>query len=288
MICSNSLSSKVRRDEPESSEVEVLPSVMSQFEARKCIEDIKSNSIRIRSLVIELEERQGWQALGYSSMTACLVAEFPGESKTKLVRALEAARIERNLQVPIGTYLESQLRPLYKRPENQWKPALEKAHQIADGKKLNASHVSKAVIELQTHPDENESARLQNHSYSSGDLVSIEPNTAERKPYVHYKGCWAVVKKAHTHGAEVSVAGQVIHVPWYALRKIDLVDESLRQATRRIATLLERQDLDEMEREILQGYHKRFQLTNWQLQLLSIIEKIRYDADFVSRNCSVS
>lgn len=60
-----------------------------------------------RILVLELEERHGWEALGYRSMTACLIEEFPQESKTKLIRTLEAGRIERHLQqVPIGTYLE--------------------------------------------------------------------------------------------------------------------------------------------------------------------------------------
>jgi hypothetical protein len=288
MVYSNSLSSPVQR-ESEPLKIEVLPSVMSKSEARQCVETIRSNSISIRLLVLELDERRGWQALGYSSMTACLVAEFPGESKTKLVRALEAARIERNQQVPIGTYLESQLRPLYRLAPNQWKPALDKAHQIADRKKLTAGHVAKAVTEIMTvHSPENESTRLSTRLCDSGDIVLIKPNTTNRQPYVQYKNCWAVVNKAYTHGAEVTIVGQVVYVPWSALKKVEPLDEAFRQIARRTTTLLERNDLDEMEREILQSYHKRLQLTNWQLKLLSTIEQLRYNADLMSSNCFVS
>lgn len=68
--------------------------------------------------------------------------------------------------------------------------------------------------------------------------------------------------------------GQVLQVPRNALKKIDLIDESFRQVARKIVTLLERNDLDEMEREILQSYHRRFWLTDWQLQLLKAIERM--------------
>lgn len=288
MVYSNSLSSLVQRDS-ESPKIEVLPSVMSKSEARKCVETIRSNSISIRLLVLELDERRGWQALGYSSMTACLVAEFPGESKTKLVRALEAARIEKNQQVPIGTYLESQLRPLYRLSPNQWKPALEKAHQIADRKKLTANHVAKAVTEILTvQSPQQEPASFPSQACNPGDIVLIEPTTPNRQPYMQYKNCWAVVKKPHTHGAEVTIVGQVLYIPWSALKTIEPLDETFRQIARRTTALLERNDLDEMEREILQSYHKRLQLTNWQLQLLSTIEQLRYNIDLISSNCFVS
>jgi hypothetical protein len=89
------------------------------------------------------------------------------------------------------------------------------------------------------------------------------------------------VKKAHTHGAEVTIVGQVLYIPWNALKKIEPLDETFRQIARRTTTLLERNDLDEMEREILQSYHKRLQLTNWQLQLLSTIEQLRYNIDLI-------
>lgn len=108
-------------------------------------------------------------------------------------------------------------------------------------------------------------------TYNSDDIVLIENG---EQAYAQYRNCWAVVKKVYSQSAEIAIMGQVLQVPRNALKKLDLIDESLRQVARRIVALLERNDLDEMEREILQSYHKRFWLTDWQLQLLSAIERM--------------
>lgn len=250
--------------------------VMTEAEARQCIEAIKGYVVSIRALLLELEERQGWKALGYSSMTACLVGEFPGESKTKLIRALEAGRIERHQQVPIGTYLESQLRPLFKFSSEQWKPILAKAHQLAGEQRLTASHVTQAATEFQSvQLSQIKPVAPPVLSYQVGDIVLVECAGSVQEPYARYSSCWGLVADVHSYGCKVQLMGQKWNIHWNDLKEIDLVDETLKQVAERIVILLERDDLDEMEREILERYHRRQWFTSWQLQLLQTIEDLR-------------
>jgi len=250
--------------------------VMTEAEARQCIEAIKGYVVSIRALLLELEERQGWKALGYSSMSACLVGEFPGESKTKLIRALEAGRIERHQQVPIGTYLESQLRPLFKFSSQQWQPILAKAHQLAGEQRLTASHVAQAAREFQpVQLSQIKPVAPPVLPYQVGDIVWLECARAVQEPYARYNNCWGVVADVLSHGCIVQLMGQQWNIHWNDLKEIDLVDQTLKQVAARVVTLLERHDLDEMEREILERYHRRQWFTPWQLQLLQTIEDLR-------------
>lgn len=256
--------------------VQVLPPLMTKAEAWQCINAIKSCVISIRSLVLELEERRGWEALGYASMTACLVGEFPGESKTKLIRALEAGRIERHQQVPIGTYLESQLRPLNKLAPDQWKPALAKAHELAGNDKLKAKYMAQAVAELiEPKPSEIKPVTPPVLPYKPGDIVLIDCTRTVREPYAQYNNCWGVVLEVLAHGAIITLMGERWNINWNDIKEIDWVNETLKSVAERIVILLQRNDLDEMERKILEGYHRRQWFTDWQLQLLKTIEKLR-------------
>lgn len=123
--------------------------VMIEAQARTCVEAIREHAVSLRRLLVELHARRGWEALGYSSITACLVAEFHN-SKPVLVWELKVGRIEKHhLQVPIGTYRESQLRPLSKLPDAEhYQPAIALAHQLAGDNKLTASHVEEALTKL--------------------------------------------------------------------------------------------------------------------------------------------
>jgi len=123
----------------------MLPPVMTRIEARQCLKQIKENWTSIRFLVLELKERRGWEALGYPHLTACLAAEF-SESRTKLIRELKAAEVEKHiLQVPIGTWPASHFRPLSKLKPTQYKLALDKAHELAGDDKLTALCIAAAV-----------------------------------------------------------------------------------------------------------------------------------------------
>lgn len=273
----NALQDNLKVDSPaDASRVQVLPPLMTKVEAWQCIDAIKSCVISIRALVLELEERRGWEALGYTSITACLISEFPGESKSKLIRALEAGRIERHQQVPIGTYLESQLRPLNKLAPEQWQPALAKAHELAGNDKLKAKYIAQAVGELTRKRAEIKPVTPPVLPYKAGDIVLIKCTRAVREPYAQYNNCWGIVLEVLSHGAIVALMGQKWSINWNDIKEVDLVDETLKSIAARVIDLLQRDDLDEMEREILKGYHRRQWFTNWQLQLLKTIEQLRY------------
>jgi hypothetical protein len=66
-----------------------------ESEARSLVERIRSHINDARLLVLELYEKEGWKALGYTSWRECVVAEFE-QSKSTLYRTLDAALIEKN------------------------------------------------------------------------------------------------------------------------------------------------------------------------------------------------
>lgn len=97
---------------------DTVVSVMTEAEARQAESEIIRTGDRLRTLLVEFYERQGYRALGYSSYTAWAEVIAPrvfGVTHTRLTRELTAAVIEREL-LPIGNNLapisESQLRPM--------------------------------------------------------------------------------------------------------------------------------------------------------------------------------
>ena len=128
--------------------VEVLPQVMTEAEARQCIAAIKGDVVSIRTRLVDLEERRGFEALGYPNISACMKAEFK-QSRPTLVKELKAGRIEQLfLDVPIGTFLESHFRPLSKLKPEYYKPAFDQASILAGDRPVRAKDVSLAVAEL--------------------------------------------------------------------------------------------------------------------------------------------
>lgn len=62
--------------QPETAVNAVVAACMSTEEARQCINEIKTHLNSIRVLLLNLDERRGWAALGYESMRQCLIGEF--------------------------------------------------------------------------------------------------------------------------------------------------------------------------------------------------------------------
>ncbi len=119
----------LRRAIAEGRKVAMEPTIrpMLYAEAKECIAKINANMTNIRSLVLELYERKGWDALGYESWRECVVKEFQ-QSQSYLYYQLEAAQTERNISTMVEKsepIPESQLRPLARlEPEKQGEPAL--------------------------------------------------------------------------------------------------------------------------------------------------------------------
>lgn len=119
--------------------------MMDQAEARATVDAIKGHMDSARKLLLDLEEREGWKALGYASWRACAQAEF-GQSSAQVYRLLTAAKIEQAIDSPIGENPESHLRPLVTldTPEQQ-KAALDRATELAGDRPRTAKDVQAAV-----------------------------------------------------------------------------------------------------------------------------------------------
>ena len=106
--------------------------LMTEHEARDCVQRINSGLEDVRVQLLELYEREGWRALGYPSWRECATTEFH-QSQAYLYRQLQAAQVESEISPigEIGKIPESQLRPLatlpsVKRPE-AWNMAVKDA-----------------------------------------------------------------------------------------------------------------------------------------------------------------
>lgn len=87
--------------------------LMDESEARECVADIHNGLVNIRQRVVDLYNREGWRALGYTSWRHCVAAEFE-QSQTHLYRVLNAGQIEAQVSPmgEIGKVPERQLREL--------------------------------------------------------------------------------------------------------------------------------------------------------------------------------
>lgn len=266
--------------------VDILPPLMTEAEALQAIGEINSTLNRIRLLLVELEERQGYAALNFENMSQLMQSDLFSKARSTLQRELQAGRIERHyLNVPIGTLPETHFRPLAKLKPDYYKVAIERASIIAGDRPPTAKNVSQAVAELvRSEPEAPkkgivEQLRERNTTDTipcqPGDVVLIDCDRSIKEPYTQYNGYWVMVKEILAHGCKVQLMGKDFCVIWIDLKEIDVVNETLESVAVRIGALLQQEDLDEMEREILEGYHRRQWFTDWQLNLLATIEKIR-------------
>lgn len=112
-------------------------------------------------LILELERRKGWQALGYQSWRECVLAEFR-ESQASLYRLLNAEKVRENI-ISFGSEKlgfsdvrnaddipETHLRPLAQLPFDEQADAFQRANEIAaeQSKPRTAQHVTRAVKEF--------------------------------------------------------------------------------------------------------------------------------------------
>lgn len=121
---------------------------MTKREARACVNKINSGIESVRGLILDLHERKGWSALGYSSWRECVSTEFP-HSERHLYRELTAAKVDRVLtnwsKEPVHVP-EGHARELAKLREpdaiaEAWKEAASSAPEGA----VTAKHVAAAV-----------------------------------------------------------------------------------------------------------------------------------------------
>jgi hypothetical protein len=122
---------------------------MTAQQARECADAIKGNLESLRSMLLDLQRRRGWEALGYSSWREW--------SQGYVYKLLHAAEVEENLAQSGFIQLDktepipvSQLEELHKLPADQQAAGLHRADEIAvaEGRSRTAIHVAKAVQEI--------------------------------------------------------------------------------------------------------------------------------------------
>lgn len=129
-----------------------ITAVMTQEEARQITEDIRRTGNSLRSLLILADKGGAWIALNYASMNSYLLGEFPEFSEVTLYRELQAARTEKILELPIGSYRESTIRPLARNEfinnPTELNSVWEQVVATAPEGKITAAHVQAVVDEI--------------------------------------------------------------------------------------------------------------------------------------------
>lgn len=118
--------------------------VMTIDEARQATDAIKSGLVELRQLFLEVYERDGWKALGYSNFAKYVEVEFD-YSRSYAYHLLNAAEVERNLRlstiVDNRQIPETHLRPLVSLPADMQPIAYSEAVATAQNGKVTAAHV---------------------------------------------------------------------------------------------------------------------------------------------------
>lgn len=112
------------------------------------LEAIDERLANFRARALDFKDREGWRALGYSGFIEAIRAECGSQySKSYLSRLVQAAEIERVLELPMATP-ESHLRPLtaLDTPEAQ-RAAWQRADELRGDEPRQAKHVRQAVAE---------------------------------------------------------------------------------------------------------------------------------------------
>lgn len=125
--------------------------MMSEAEARQHIETIKSRFDDITALLLDLDDRRGWEALGYKSMHQMIQAELKGHlnrSVSQIYRKLSEAKIRRKLSHACEKIEEipaRQLEPLGKLPPEEWQETWEEINLTAPDGEVTREHVQVVV-----------------------------------------------------------------------------------------------------------------------------------------------
>lgn len=125
----------------------LIVSPMTEAEARRCVNEIRTGIVRVGQRLLELYEREGWRALGYDNWRNCAQVEF-AFGQSHVYRLLQAAAVERNIS-PNGeiTIPESHARVLAGLPAHEQRTVYERTVATAPNGKPTAAHVASVAQE---------------------------------------------------------------------------------------------------------------------------------------------
>ena len=263
--------------------VEVLPPVMTEAEARQCVYEINSNINRIRLLLVELESREGYAALGFSNMSQLMQSGLFSKARSSLQKELQAGRIERHsLNVPIGTFSESHFRPFVKLKPDYYKSAVDKAFNIAGSRPVTAKDMSQAVADLLlTDPNaakqgiverlKEKPLVLAKDFCEPGDAFILKELVEEERKY---NGYWAIATNVKDFTVVVDVHDTTLIVKAENLNPIDEPDarRQLPQILKRIRRLRNVGLLDRAAYNVLEDLGRQTYLTPLEEKFLRLME----------------
>jgi hypothetical protein len=164
------------------SEVIATEVLMSETEAREHIEAIKLCFDDIASLLLDLDDRRGWEALHYRSMHQLIQAELKdhlNKSVSQIYRLLNEAKIRRELSQICEKVEEVpayKLEPLGKLPPHCWGDTWEEVISTATNGEVTRQHVQTIVEQ-----------RLRKHNFKP---VSLRPGDWVEVHSLQQECCW--------------------------------------------------------------------------------------------------
>jgi hypothetical protein len=120
-----------------------LVRMMTEAEARERVKQINNQIGEIGKLLLDMKEREGWKALGYSNWYECAAAEFK-ISQSRIYQLLDASKTQQEISTICGMAptRESQLREFSDIETPEEKAAVYKAAiETAPNGKLTAKHI---------------------------------------------------------------------------------------------------------------------------------------------------
>jgi hypothetical protein len=148
---------------PTTNEPAALAPQMSAAEAQSAVSEINANISQAdglytgtRKLLLDLQEREGWRALGYGSFRDCLAECCPRIEQAYAYRLADAARVDRNVSVStrVETFLpEKHAYELRHVPDKRQGEVYTAAVKAAEGGEVTARVIREAVEQLGYGPN---------------------------------------------------------------------------------------------------------------------------------------
>jgi hypothetical protein len=270
-------------------DVEVLSSApMTEEEARSTVNQINGLCNQIRVLLVELEVRKGYLALDFKNMSQLMSSSLFTKARSTLQKELLAGRIEaQHLNVPIGTFNESHLRPLSKLKPEHYLDALDKARTLAGDRQIVAKDVSAAVSQmLQTTPlvakrsivdvvkERNYIPLTERGEYQELDIVKVRCfKNSDLRPY---DGYWGVIDRigVHSYHVYISLKNETIQCKDEEVERVDIEKryaDDLRSVSDRVKALLSF-ELEPVDYAILETLQRSLYPTPRQMLFLTRME----------------
>ncbi|MBT9098426.1 hypothetical protein KFZ76_11980 [Methylovulum psychrotolerans] len=115
---------------------------MTLEEAQEAHNSLKNLQSVARKILLEIRDRKGWKALGYSSFAEYGEKEF-GYDQTYIYRLAKAEEVQKTINSPLGELPETHLRELGRLPAADRQAVLDSV--LAAGGKVTAKRIQEAV-----------------------------------------------------------------------------------------------------------------------------------------------